>query len=454
MGSPSRQMVVAAFVAAACLYGPATAQQAGIGRTTIATWQHDRAAAVSVTYDDASVNQFRVAAPLMTERGLPGTFFVMTGAVRGSRHPARFVGRPATDILRESAAVPTGATNYRERISAAPFLGFAGLIGLRTSAAPPTPETFARVDAAYGRVRDGELATLNPGAYIYMDNGGIVVQDAGRPDVEHATWDDVRQLAADGHEIGSHTITHPRLDALDDANIRYELEQSRLEIREQVGEKHTFSVEAPFGIEDERAMTFVHEIYPAARNRMPHPWLDELNRSSRRDPRESDRTYVQWQRGILTATTTETARSWLDTAVGDDRIWLVLVIHGVEGIGWESVSRSTLAAFFDDLAARQDRLWVATFQDVTKYVRERMSATVRATHDGDAIRIALTHALDPSLYDLPLTLKTRVPDGWTSARIAQGDEMRTVSVARDAGSAHVVYQAKPNGEPIVVESAR
>lgn len=432
----------------------AVAQGPDVGDTTIATWQYDRAGAVTVTYDDASVNQFRVAAPLMTERGLPGTFFVMTGAVRGSTQPARFVGRPAADILRETATVPTDATNYRERISAAPFLGFAGLIGLRTSAAPPTPQTFARVDAAYQRARAGELAALGAGAYIYMDNGGIVVQDVARPDVDHATWDDVRTLAADGHEIGSHTIMHPRLDALDEANIRYELEQSRREIREQVGEKHTFSVEAPFGIEDERVMTQVHEIYPAARNRMPHPWLDELNRSSRRDPRQSDRTYVQWQRGILTATTVDATRSWLETTKADGRIWLVIVIHGVEGIGWESVSRETLAAFFDELAAAQDQFWVATFQDVTRYMRERMSASVQATHDGNTIRVVLTHSLDPSLYDLPLTLKTRVPDAWTRVRIVQGDEKQTVVVAREATGAYVVYQATPNAAPIVLEPAR
>jgi peptidoglycan/xylan/chitin deacetylase (PgdA/CDA1 family) len=421
-----------------------------IGHTEITPWQHGRSGAVSVTYDDASINQFRVAAPLMTERRLPGTFFVLTGAVSGSKYPPRFVGRPAAEVLRESATVPTGVGNFRERIAAGPFLGFSGLIGLRTSAAPPNAQTFARVDEAYRRVRAGELPSLPDNASIYMDNEGIVIQDPPRPDVEHATWDDIRRHAGAGHEIGSHTITHPRLDGLDEANIRYELEQSRIEIREQLGAQHTFSAEAPFGIEDDRVMDVAYGIYPALRNRMPHDWLDELNRSNQRDPLASTRPYVQWQRGILTRTTVDQMRSWIETTRASGRIWLVIVIHGVEGIGWESVSRANLATFFDDLTASQDHLWVATFQDVTKYLRERMNATVTSSESNGTIRVVLTHALDRSLYDLPLTLRTRVPDRWTRVRVEQGASVATVPVTRGPAGAVVSYQARPNDAPVLI----
>ncbi|MCC7043101.1 MAG: polysaccharide deacetylase family protein [Acidobacteria bacterium] len=448
-----RRVVVLAVVLCGVIAGAWPSAQGApdsIGHTIIAPWQHGRSGAVSVTYDDASINQFRVAARLMTERRLPGTFFVLTGAVRGSKYPPRFIGRPPADILRESAAVPTSAGNFRERIAAAPFLGFSGLIGLRTSAAPATPQTFARVDDAYRRARAGEWAPLPSSASIFMDNGGIVIQEPPRPDVEHATWDDIRRHAAAGHEIGSHTITHPRLDALDEPNIRYELEQSRLEIEEQLGERHTFSAEAPFGIEDERVMEIAHGIYPALRNRMPHEWLDELNRSSQRDPLASTRPYVQWQRGILARTTSAQMQSWIDTTRASGRTWLVIVIHGVEGIGWEPVTRAGLSTFFDALVASQDDLWVATFQDVTKYLRERMSATVTSSESKGTIQVTLTHALDRSLYDLPLTLRTRVPGTWTRVRIEQGKSVTTTLVTHGVDGAIATYQAAPNGAPVLL----
>lgn len=452
-GFTARTAMVVAVVVSAWLPWANTegvARQEPVGATVVTTWPQGRSGAVSVTYDDASINQFRVAAPLMTERVLPGTFFVLTGHVSGSRYAARFVGRDAADVVRESATAPTTAANFRERLSAAPFLGLAGLIGLRTSAAPATPDTFTRVDDAYRRVRAGELEPLAADAAIYMDNDGLVVQAPPRADVERPTWDDVRRLVAAGHEVGSHTITHPRLDALDDANILYELERSRQEIREQVGERQTFSVEAPFGIEDERVMTQVHRIYPAARNRMPHPWLDELNRSSRRDPTTSDRQYVQWQRGIVANTTDEDARAWLETTARDGRIWLVIVVHGVEGVGWEAVSRETLAGFFDDLASRRGRVWVATFQNVTKYMRERMAATIGTSVAGDAITVTLTHPLDPAVYDQPLTLETRVPIECTRVRVEQGRAARDVRVTRDVAGSRVQYDASPNAGPIVI----
>ena len=419
-------------------------------RTSIMAWPAGRRGAASITFDDASINQFRVAAPLLNERGLPATFFVITAAISGSTHQSRFVGRPTADILRESATIPTNQDNYLERISAAPFLGFEGLIRLRTSAAPPNARTFTRVDEAYAQARSGALPPLPADARIYMDNAGEIVQAPPRSDVQHATWQELDTLASQGHEIGSHTISHPRLDALDDANIRDELLRSREEILRHLGPAHTFSVECPFGIEDERAVEHALDIYEASRNRMPEPWLDELTRSSRRDPASSDRPYVQWQRGLLAETSLETMRGWVDATSADDNIWLVLVIHGVEGIGWEPIARPTLAGFFDHLAASHDRVWVATFQDVTKYMRERQDAVARTSaHDG-GLRVMLTHSLDPTLYDLPLTLRTAVPAAWERVRVTQGASSLVAEVQREAGTRFVQYDAAPNGAPIIL----
>jgi hypothetical protein len=143
-------------------------------------------------------------------------------------------------------------------------------------------------------------------------------------------------------------------------------------------------------------------------------------------------------------------QSWIDTTRASGRTWLVIVIHGVEGIGWESVTRASLATFFDALAAGQDHLWVASFQDVTKYLRERMSATVTSTESKGTIRVMLTHALDRSLYDLPLTLRTRVPETWTRVRIEQGTTVTSMPVTHGADGAIVTYQAAPNGAPVLL----
>src|SRR5947207_15681538 len=86
-------------------------------RTEITKWQDGKDACVSLTFDDSSINQFRIDIPLLNERGMPGTFFVITGGIQGSKNQPAFVGRPMMEIIRESASTPTNQQNALERIS-------------------------------------------------------------------------------------------------------------------------------------------------------------------------------------------------------------------------------------------------------------------------------------------------------------------------------------------------
>src|SRR6478735_8458533 len=92
-------------------------------KTEITKWPDGKLAAAAITYDDSTINQFRVALPLMNERGLVGTFFVITAQTLGSKNMPTFVGRPIMEILEESATVPTSASNVFERTSMLRYLG-------------------------------------------------------------------------------------------------------------------------------------------------------------------------------------------------------------------------------------------------------------------------------------------------------------------------------------------
>src|SRR5258708_20676721 len=173
----------------------------------------------------------------------------------------------------------------------------------------------------------------------------------------------------------------------------YEIEKSKEEIRNQMGTGQTFSAECPFGTENERVMSYAHQVYPALRNRMPEPFLEELNRGSAKTPGAFKKEYVQWQRGPLQKTTMQTMKSWVDTVLVHDNVWLCLTFHGVDGIGWEGKPHAKLAAYFKYMKEREDRPWVAPFRERTQYMRERMSAKNDATEKGERIRVTL----DPSL---------------------------------------------------------
>jgi peptidoglycan/xylan/chitin deacetylase (PgdA/CDA1 family) len=60
----------------------------------------------------------------------------------------------------------------------------------------------------------------------------VITGAVGQPG--YLTWDGVRALAAAGMEIGSHTVTHPRLAELAADRVDAELRQSRAELEKQL----------------------------------------------------------------------------------------------------------------------------------------------------------------------------------------------------------------------------
>jgi peptidoglycan/xylan/chitin deacetylase (PgdA/CDA1 family) len=410
--------------------------EAQTGGTKITEWQFGKNGAISITYDDASRHQFTRALPLMERLKLPATFFVITGPITGSQYHGKFVGRPVAEIIKESATVPTNDQNFLERCSAAGYLGYQGTISYHTRAggmysSGRKERAYKLMDSLYAKVRNGDFKPGYEPCPEYKE-------------AEGSSWDDFRKDAAEGYEIASHSITHATMPGMDEANIRYELEKSKEEIKNQLGDKYTFSSEVPYGYEDDRVMQIAYQIYPALRNRMPEPFLKEIDRASHAIPHPTDKDYVQWQRGPLHKTPLPLMESWVDTACVNKDMWLVLVFHGIDSLGWEWTPIPKLEEYFNYIKAREGQLWVATFGDAARYMRERESAKVDAQEKGGGITVSLTHSLNKKMYYLPLTLKTYIPAGWKKVTVTQGSAKQKPDIQHDEKGAFVLYQVKPN----------
>ena len=414
-----------------------------MGTTEIAKWQDGKRAAISITYDDASINQFRQALPIMDTLGFRGTFFINTADIPGSEFPPKHIGRPIYEIVKETGQTPTTQANLFERASALRFLDIPGAISSHNSAG--TLYENEKVDEACKVVDDAFAEARRKKAGLRKT---IELLD------EHITWPELEEFAGRGHEIANHTISHPRLAVLDEVNLLYELEKCKEEIRNKLGTEHTFSAECPFGTENEREMEYAYKVHPALRNRMPEPFLEEINRWSKMNPGESNKEYVQFQRGPLQKTPMELMKSWVDTLLMHDNVWLVLTFHGVDGVGWEAKPHEELKEYFTYMKEKEHNLWVTPFRDATRYMRERMHGKVLVKEKGDNIILSLTHTLDRDLYNLPLTLKTYVPEEWGSVEVVQGKNNQTVQSSSDDAGAYVQYQARPNGEDIVLTNKK
>ncbi len=416
-----------------------------VGKTEITKWQYGKSGAVSLTYDDGSINQFRVAVPIMDTFGFPATFFIITGNILGSQYHGTFIGRPMQVIIEETAHVPTNKDNFFERASAIGFLGDEGTLEYHTRAGEIYDEG-ENVELAY-RVLDEAYAKVRTGAFRATN-----VRERS-PENDKISWNELGSLADRGYEFASHTVTHPRLAVLDDANLVYELEKSRQDILDHLGFKHTFSVECPYGTENERAVHAALLRYQVARNHMPDAQVDDLDRWNKMDPGVSHKEYVRWQRGPLTETPMKLMKSWVDKTAAQGNIWLVLVFHGVDGVGWKPKTGAELKEYFEYINSKQQSLWVTTFQDATKYIRERGHGTVASYRSGDVISVVLRSDLTDLTYDLPMTLKTQVPEEWKIVEVRQGERTKHVEVVRENGADYVLYQAVPNAEVVLLSRA-
>ena len=412
--------------------------QTSAGNTEITKWQFGKTGAISLTFDDVTINQFRKALPIMDTLGFKATFFIITGDIPGSRFPPKWIGRSLDLIIKETTTIPTNKENLFERASALRFVDIDNAIEKHNTCGSlfesnKILESYSVVDKAFEEARIKNVT---------KEKKPVLLSG------ERITWEEIKAFAANGHEFASHTISHPRLSVLDEPNMLYELQKCKDEIRAQLGVEHTFSAECPFGTENERVMEYAYKIYPALRNRMPEKFLEELDRGSLKSPSVSRKEYIQWQRGPLTATSMILMKSWVDTLLMKDNIWLVLVFHGVDGIGWEAKPSSEHAEYFRYMKAHEGRIWVATFKDVTKYMRERMNAKLKVDKQKTRIRITLQHTLDKSMYKLPLTLKTYIDPDWKAVTIKQGNRSVLVQQLFDSRGSYVLYQALPNLQPV------
>jgi beta-galactosidase len=132
------------------------------------------------------------------------------------------------------------------------------------------------------------------------------------------------------------------------------------------------------------------------------------------------------------------------------RNWLIILSHGL-GFNRNEMPKEEFTAHFEYVASKSDSLWCGTFNEVTKYLREKQHAAVRVKEcNATKIIVSITHDLDAKLFNYPLTLKTRVPSKLKSIIITQAGKSQTVKVQSKNGLSYVYYDAVPNSGDIVL----
>ncbi|MFE5484861.1 polysaccharide deacetylase family protein [Streptomyces sp. NPDC056527] len=125
----------------------------------------------------------------------------------------------------------------------------------RTGGTLPARPVLITFDDGYEGVYRHALPVLAKHGFastLFVSTGWLrgAYDEGGAPDTM-LDWDQVRELAAAGTEIGGHTHTHPQLDQVDDRRLWYETLRCKEIVREELG-RAPVSFAYPYGYSNRR----------------------------------------------------------------------------------------------------------------------------------------------------------------------------------------------------------
>jgi peptidoglycan/xylan/chitin deacetylase (PgdA/CDA1 family) len=169
-----------------------------------------------ITFDDGYRDNFELALPILKEAGVPAVFFICPRFVQKNPLPYWdhvayvFKTMPARSLTLDYPF--PFAANLDEEPARAAAVRLLVALG-----AYPQPVDEARL-FEHLEERSGTRVPLVLRSGLFM------------------SWDEVRQMAAAGMAIGSHTLTHPILAFLSEAELRQEMIESRKVLEKEVGQ--------------------------------------------------------------------------------------------------------------------------------------------------------------------------------------------------------------------------
>jgi peptidoglycan/xylan/chitin deacetylase (PgdA/CDA1 family) len=190
-------------------------------------WQREPGAArpvLGITFDDGSLDNYEHARPVLDRLGLKASFYIPVGLVDERRCP--WHDKLGFALLRAVAVV-----RKRRDIDFDPLLAPFGLGTASFAALLPSDAASLAAQGVGAAKRLGAERREQAIAALERALGGDQVPDwAGL-----MSWQQIRELGAQGHEIGCHSLTHPLLPDLEARQLEREIVQSRARLQEAAG---------------------------------------------------------------------------------------------------------------------------------------------------------------------------------------------------------------------------
>jgi len=255
-------------------------------------------------------------------------------------------------------------------------------------------------------------------------------------------WPALQTAANQGHEIGSHTVTHTNnLNKMAVEKQAAELEKSQEVINSRIMGQKCLTIAYPYCQPLDKTLTAKY--YIAARHCQGY-----IEPNTPKNMYQISSIICGSGGSVKTAADFNARFEKAATQKG----WCVFLIHGIDDDGgYSSLSSEALRAGLEYLKAHQDKFWVTTFANTAKYIRERSDVSVaESSHSEDSITLKVTDTLDDAIYNYPLTLRRPLPAGWISAKVSQGGHLADASVVEVDSVKYLMFDVAPDGGDVVL----
>ena len=285
----------------------------------------------------------------------------------------------------------------------------------------------------------------------------------------YGTWNQFREMALEGHEIGSHTVRHYDLttlatgDTTTDSTLLFELYQSKKTIEQKISSQKCITIAYPFNIKNTNVINETALFYESARGGSNIPMDSTLADSgfykigAKEEQFNTPRNSLQDDLDEL-----QDIETYEDSAIADGK-WGMLMAHEVVPFSqiadllqqgsWFPMSTEWLTGLCQWVKQRSDsnEVWVETMGNITRYMREREQFQYNVTAETDTqIQINATDNLNDLIYNYPLTVNITVPSDWEGAFVIQGLRTDTVNTIVLGNNAYVRTKIIPDGGIIIL----
>ena len=260
-------------------------------------------------------------------------------------------------------------------------------------------------------------------------------------DWSSGNWSALQSAANNGHEVASHTLSHPHLGTLTNEQQTTEEKNSQDQINSHIMGQKCLTLAYPYC--ETGNLSICKQYYIAARicsgSIVPKSPSDFYNISS---------IICGTEGSIKTA---QDFNNKANSAVGS-KGWVVYLIHGIDNDGgYSPVTNENLRGSLEYLDANRDKFWVATFVNVVGYIKERNNVSIKETIVNDtAFTCQVTDTLDNEIYNYPITIRRQLPDNWQSANISQNGKTLSSQVVETNSKKYVMFDVVPDGGNIQI----